>query len=387
MDTILQGMPDSIEFLRTVAVASIAVFVIVGALGGLYLFHYVLSLPMRRAERARFFLDVLETALISGQSVEETLISLSHKHDLSMGVRFHILASWVEEGKSLAEALAKVPGFLPPQIMAMLVTGEKTVGLMKVLPACRQLLKDAISKTHSALNYLVILTLVITPVGVFIYSVLMVFVVPKLNEITLDMVSMRPPGLLFLSNHYSLLLGAQITMLLLLWFGTLIFIGGARMVEWIPFTENLQFAMPWKRKRMERDFSSMLAVLLDSGINESEAVTLASDCTSNRVMRRRAALAVKSLNAGKALPEAIRDMDDAGEFAWRLSNAAHGKGGFARALAGWHESLAARAFQQEQAAAHGITTAMVFWNGLFVGTIVVSVFMTLVSILNAANLW
>lgn len=387
METLLQGMPDAIEFLRFVAVASIAVFVIVGIIGGLYLFHYVLSLPLRRAERARFFLDVVETAVISGQSVEETFISLSRKHDLSMGVRFHILACWIEEGKSLAEALAKVPGFLPPQIMAMLITGQKTVGLVKVLPVCRQLLKDAISKTHSALNYLVILTLVITPVGVSIYSILMAFVVPKLNEITMDIASMRAPGLVFLSNHYSLFMGAQITLLLLLWFGTLIFIGGARIVEWLPFTENLQYWMPWKRKRMERDFSSILAILLDSGINESEAVTLAADCTSNHVMRRRAALAVKSLSTGKTLPEAIRDMDDAGEFAWRLRNAAHGKGGFVRALAGWHESLAAKAFQQEQAAAHGITTAMVFWNGLFVGTIVVSVFMTLVSILNGANLW
>jgi type II secretory pathway component PulF len=387
MDTLLQGMPDSIEFLRVVAMVSIIGFVIVGTISGLYLMHIVLSLPLRRAERARFFLDLVETAVKKGQSIEETIVSLSNNHDLSMGVRFHLLAAWIEQGLSLSEALVKVPGFLPLQIMAMLITGQKTVGLLKVLPACRQMLKDAISKTYSALNYLVILTLVITPAGVFIYNVLAVFVLPKLNEITMDMVASRSPGLVFLSDHYMLLMMAQVTMLLAVWLGALLFIGGPRMAAWFPMSENVEYWVPWKRKRLERDFSTILSILLDSGVNESEALTLAADCTSNRIMRRRAAHAVKGLGLGKTLPEAICEMDDAGEFSWRLSNAAHGHGGFGRALAGWHESLAARAFQQEQAAAHGITTAMVFWNGLFVGTIVVSVFMTLISILNGAILW
>lgn len=387
MDTLLQGMPDSLEVLRVVAVASLF-GILLGAIAGiLYLMHFILSLPLRRAERARFFLDLVETAVKKGQSIEQTMISLANRHDLSMGVRFHLLAAWIEQGLSLADALARVPGFLPPQIVAMLMTGQNSVGLLKVLPACRQMLKDAVSKTHSALNYLVILTLVITPAGVFIYGVLSVFVLPKLNEITLDMMSSRSPGLIFLSNHYALLMAAQVTMLLAVWLATLLFIGGPRMAAWFPMTEDLQYWLPWKRKRMERDFSTLLAVLLDSGVNESVAVTLAADCTCNRIMRRRAAHAVKGLGIGKTLPEAIREMDDAGEFGWRLANAVHGHGGFGRALAGWHESLDAKAFQQEQAAAHGITTAMVLWNGIFVGTIIISVFMTMVSILNGAILW
>ena len=69
MDTLLQGMPDSIEFLRVVAVVSIIGIVIVGTISGLYLMHIVLSLPLRRAERARFFLDLVETAVKKGQSI------------------------------------------------------------------------------------------------------------------------------------------------------------------------------------------------------------------------------------------------------------------------------------------------------------------------------
>ena len=131
----------------------------------------------------------------------------------------------------------------------------------------------------------------------------------------------------------------------------------------------------------------MLAILLDSGVPEPEAVALAADCTANKVFRQRAACAVDDLKRGLKLTQAVQAMDDSGEFGWRLTNAFHGRGGFLQALAGWHESLDAKAFQQEQAAAHGITTALVLWSGVFVGAVVISVFMFLVSLIDAAVLW
>ena len=39
------------------------------------LIHALYSLPMRRRERARFFLDVIETALDRGQSAERAIVS------------------------------------------------------------------------------------------------------------------------------------------------------------------------------------------------------------------------------------------------------------------------------------------------------------------------
>jgi type II secretory pathway component PulF len=138
---------------------------------------------------------------------------------------------------------------------------------------------------------------------------------------------------------------------------------------------------------MQRDFSTMLAILLDSGVSEPEAVTLAGDCVANRVFRHRAARAVEALKQGLKLTQAVQSMDDSGEFGWRLTNAFHGGGGFLPALAGWHESLDAKAFQQEQAAAHGITTALVLWSGVFVGAVVISVFMFLISLIDEGVLW
>jgi len=339
---------------------------------------------MRRAERARLFLDLLETALKNGQPIEETLISVARSRDLSMGVRFHLLAAWLEQNLRLEEALAKVPLFLPPQITAMLRAGQKIGDLGKVIPACRQLLKDAVSQTRSAISYLVILTLVITPLGVMIMWLLEVTVFPRFMEIGSAMGVGNDFHVSYLYEHRQAIICLQSLVLAFLWAAALIYIGGPRAAAWF---QGLHYRLPWRRKRMQRDFSTLLAILLDSGVSEPDALTLAAECTANRIFRRRAARAVQALQQGESLTAAVQRMDDSGEFRWRLANAFHGRGGFLRALAGWHEWLDAKAFQQEQGAAHVFTTALVLWSGLFVGVVVVSVFMFLVSVIDAGVLW
>jgi type II secretory pathway component PulF len=354
--------------------------------GVLFLAHLLLTLPMRRAERARLFLDVIETALKNGQPIEETLISVARSRDLSMGVLFHLLAAWMEQNLRLADALARVPQFLPPQITAMLTAGQKIGDLRKVLPACRQLLKDAVSQTRGAISYLVILTFVITPVGIWIFCIMQIIIVPKFLELSFSMGG-NAAGVAFLHGHQTAVVLLQGFVLLAVWLAAFIYIGGPRDVSWLPVLERLHYRLPWRRKRMQRDFSTMLAILLDSGVSEPEAVTLAAGCVANRAFRRRAARVVDALKQGQKLTNAVETMDDSGEFGWRLANAFHGRAGFLPALAGWHESLDAKAFQQEQAAAHGITTALVLWSGLFVGAVVISVFMFLVSLINEGVLW
>jgi len=376
------------RLLMGVGVAVLAAIALALLWGILRLVHFLLTLPMWRAERARLFLELIESALNHGQPVEQTLISVAESRDLSMGPRFHLVAAWLEQNLRLDEALAKVPGFLPPQVTAMLLAGRKIGDLRKVLPACRQLLQDSVSRTRAAVNYLVIATLVITPIGCWVVYVLKVLVLPKFIELSYG-IGMGALGgdIQYVYRHFGTLVGIQIAMIVLLWAAEFCYIAGPRMVAWFPVLERFQYRVPWRRKRLQRDFSTMLAVLLDSGVSEPEAVTLAADCTANGVLRRHAARAVDDLRKGMKLTDAVRAMDDSGEFGWRLTNAVHGSGGFLRALAGWHESLNAKAFQEEQAAAHGITSALVLWNGLFVGAVVISVFMFLISIINVGVLW
>jgi type II secretory pathway component PulF len=375
------------DILFRMAITALLLVVWIGVVSGiLFLIHFLITLPMRRAERARLFLDLVETALKSGRPVEESLISVSQSRDLSMGVRFHLLAAWMEQNMRIGDALAKVPQFLLPQITAMLTAGQKIGDLRKVLPACRQLLKDAVSQTRGAISYLVILTFVITPAGIWIFCILQTVIIPKFLEIS-ESVGGNPAPVAFLHQHQLAVVLVQGFLLLALWLAATIYVGGPRVVSWFPVLERVHYRLPWRRKRMQRDFSTMLAILLDSGLSEPDAITLAAGCAANGVFRRRAARAVDALKQGMKLTQAVQAMDDSGEFGWRLANALHGRGGFLPALAGWHESLDAKAFQQEQAAAHGITTALVLWSGLFVGAVVVSVFMFLISLINEGVLW
>ena len=76
--------------------------------------------------------------------------------------------------------------------------------------------------------------------------------------------------------------------------------------------------------------------------------------------------------------------DDTGEFHWRLANATHARGGFLNALRGWHESLDAKAFQQEETTAHAVTTGVVILNGVLVALICTAMFGILLAVLNGA---
>ena len=122
-------------------------------------------------------------------------------------------------------------------------------------------------------------------------------------------------------------------------------------------------------------------------LTRSDAVRLAADCAANRAFQHRAETVVTRLREGQRLTEAVQALDDSGEFRWRLTNAVHAKDGFLRALTGWCESLDARAFQQEQAAALTLTSALVLLNGLFVSLIVLTTFGALIAIVETGILW
>jgi general secretion pathway protein F len=379
---------DSFDIILRVLITLLLLCLWAIILGGiLSLFHFLLSLPMRRAERARTILDLIETALQHGEPVEQALISISQSREQSIGVRFHLFVAWLEKGLRFDDALAKVPRLLPPAISAMLQAGQKIGDLRKVLPACRQLLADAVSETRSALNYLVVITFVVSPMTIFVFFMTAVLVFPKFKEIAAGMGFGLPLGMQLLIEYRVPFVWIQVLLQLALWFTAFVYVMGPHIRAWLPGYDQVNWRLSWRRKRMQRDFSVMLATLLDAGMPEPDAVTLAAGCTANSVFQARAAEAVNALKQGRSLTDAMRAMDDSGEFQWRLTNATHSRSGFLAALSGWHDALNAKSFQLEQAAAHVVSTALVLLNGLFVACVVISVFSFLISIVNAGALW
>ena len=367
------------------------VFALPPLAGFAWLLYFLLGLPLRRQERARFFLDLVELNLKEGRSVEQSIVSLSHSREPSVGVKFHLLAAHLENGLPLGTALERTRCFLPPALTAMLKAGAETGDLARVMPACRVLLKDGAAQVFNAQHYLAVMVFW-TPAMFVLLRVLSVSVWPRFREILKDMApgTELNPVLTWLPDNALvtvLLLGVP----LLFYAGALLYIGGPRLAGWLRIglpglSDALFWFLPWHRRRQLRDFSALLAVLLDAGLPEEKAVTLAAECAPNSIFQRRAARVVEALHQGEKLTDAVRHLDDAGEFRWRLANAAHG-GGFLAALRGWHEALDAQAFQLEQTAAQALTTGLVLFNGLIVGVTAVATFDLLITILLAVDPW
>ena len=251
---------------------------------------------------------------------------------------FIMLAAHIENGDRLGEALEKVPSFLPPQVNAMLRAGEKLGDLKKVLPACREVLRIAPDTVRTTMHYMVAILLLFAPIAIF-----MILLITTVRRSEIQRCCRRHGRPAVADNDFCLCRHD----LTLYWFEILLFvalltvaafyIGGPGLVRWfqfrsVPVVDWITWRMPWKQKKLLRAFSAMLAVLLDGGVPEAEAVRLAGESTANEICRRRARRVIAALEKGERLDEAVRAFDDTGEFHWRLTNATHAHGGFLNAL-------------------------------------------------------
>ena len=396
-----------------------------------YLLYRLITIPLRRQERARLFLDIVESCARQGKSIENAIVSLAEmepRPDLIsemfptfgpvvwgfvrglvwfilpgredvFGHRLRRLAGLLTRGLPLADSLQQVPGIVPAHVAEMLRIGGETGNILKVLPACRKSLTTATSKVRGAMNYVVVFS------SGFFFSFIVVIlgivyvIAPRMRDMVQDMAwDNRRTGLpsfalpeWITDPRYTwwLVYAAGILAVVLLLFA-IYYVGGSRLNEYLalgPVADRLVLLLPWRRMELQRDFSAMLAVLLDGGVPEGRAVEMAARATANRVLIRRGAAAVDALRQGRPLTEAIARLDRTGELKWRLANALHRNAGFLDALAGWHESLEAKAFQAEQAAAQVITTLLVLANGAIVGLFAVGLFQLLLVIIKAASVW
>jgi type II secretory pathway component PulF len=378
-------------------VVALVVYIVCGlgpVCGVIYVVYYLLTLPMRRNERSRLFLDLLEMGLKEGRTAEAAIMSAGASRDPALGKGFPLLAANLERGMRLSQAMAQAPRLVAPQIVGMLKSGERIGDLTKVLPACRQFLRDGVSNVRGALNYLLILAFVVTPFAIVMPFVIKMVILPKFKQVFEGMLTGHdmPAFTQFVFSNSGIMVGAQLAVLSVVWLAMLVYVGGPRFQGWVRrllpgVPDWIEYHLAWRRKRLQRDFSAMLAILLDAAMPEAEAVKLAAESTGSASVRRRATRVQGLLNSGVKLPEAINAMDDSAELQWHLSNALQRGSGFLRALAGWHESLDARAFQLEQAAAQIATTALVLFNGVVIASVVIGMFLPLIHLINEAVLW
>jgi type IV pilus assembly protein PilC len=353
---------------------------------------FLIVRPMRRLEAAQMFLDLLEIGVARGRSPENTVVEAASLHEKALGKAFDRLAHRIQNGASLGRALELTPGLLPEPLVAMLQAGDGLGDIRKVLPPCRDALSAAPSRAMGAFNYLPVFSpllplLVIAPF-------LCVVIIPKFQEIFHDLLEGAPlPFSTQIVIGYAKILLALGVLALAL--AILLPLLGQVRRRWPSLYSRTMkilfdlclFRLPWCRKRMQRDFSAMLAILLDAGLPEPEAVTLASRSTGNHVFVTRSQMVIDRLQRGEKLTEAIRAVDDSGELQWRLANAVHGRDGFLRSLQGWHDTLDAKAYQQEQAASQVLSTALIILNGALVSIVALAIFQPIIAVIQREALW
>jgi len=365
--------------------------------GQLWLLYLLVGFPLRRQERARLFLDLLEAGLKEGRSVENTIISLSNSRDRTLRIWFHLLAAYLESGLTFIEGLKKVPRLLPRAVVAMLEAGVQIGDIGKVLPASRKLLTDGNSRVRVTMNHMIVLMISSSALNIWLF--LSGRILWRLRAIVWDVsndfpiVAGFPVLVRVVLDHSSAVTIILWSLTIFLWLSLFLYIGGQHWIPGFlklflkPWSDRIFFRLPWCRKRLQRDFSSILAILLDAEVPEEQAVMLAAHGAGNGVLIRRAGAAVEELRQGMTLTQVMRHFDDTGEFQWRLTNVFHVRTGFLEALSGWHEVLDAQAFQGEQAASQIMTTLLVLLNGIMIGLIVAGVFQLLVFVIQREALW
>src|ERR1019366_10665944 len=231
----LQSSPLQDFALATVGFLAYLLLGLLPLCGIIYVFYFLLTLPLRRNERARMILDLIELGLQEGRTPEATITSVAASRDRSLGVRFYLLAAHIEEGLRLSQALEKVARVLPAQVRAMLIIGERIGDIRKVLPACRLLLRDSVSSVRGALNYLILLAFAVTPAMVVAPILIRVMVLPKFKEVFSGMLEgQQLPAftrLVFAGNGISTAI--QFGIVGIIWLATLAYVGGPRLHSWL----------------------------------------------------------------------------------------------------------------------------------------------------------
>ena len=129
----------------------------------------------------------------------------------------------------------------------------------------------------------------------------------------------------------------------------------------------------------------MLALMLDGGVPEEDAVKLAGEATGNQIFITRSEQVQSKLRGGHNLDEALHLIDGGGELHWRVRNVSQGDLPFWKALQGWREWLDAKAFQQQQTIAQLVTSSFVLVNGVIVGMVAASVFLVFARLVAPAD--
>ncbi len=256
-------------------------------------------------------------------------VTVRQTHHEGLAVALAEVRRSVRGGSSLADALARHPGYFPPLVVAMIQAGEASGSLDAVFEQMADHLEETAalrSQVFSALLYPALMA-VVASIGV---TVLLLFVVPRFSAMLADVGGTLPWTTRLLVTGSGLLAGWW-----WLWLGLAVTVGIAlhralQRPEHRRTWHAARLRLPWvgdlERKYSTARFAGTLGILLQSGVAIVEALTIARGAISNRSIGEGVEEAAAGVAEGSALapmlagtfpPMAIH-MIDVGEESGRL---------------------------------------------------------------------
>lgn len=407
LDSLFQLMIDLVPSL-VILFVMISVVVFMGYVARLMGRNQIRTIRRRRVTSAAL-VGMLEASEREGISLGEMFKRMAWLNETPLKGEMVEIGAAMAQGDTMGRVLERHPDLVEPRVANLIRLGERVENYAGVVPLCRRCLTRASSHHGAVYNSILLVPMVI---AAFVVMFAAIVIAPKFTEIRIailegDAVSGSIEHLRFglwgrhvwqeMTKLPSDTTVALLALCLVVAFFLIMFLfaDGPQMLarrsgwgRWMRRAWDLvAMCLPWHRKRVARDFTEVLVLLLDAGVTEAEAVALAAQSTGSVLIEERAQRAVHDLQSGRTLAAALARFDRKGDLCWRFENAARSTAGLTVSLRAWLEVMEAEAWKSESRASQIVTTLAVLLTGAVVMVVCVRLFFPIVEMVEAGALW
>ena len=385
---------------------NISVFFIVAVF---YQIYYIINSPLRRKESTMLFLNFISTSLDNGNNPEIDLQEIALQNKNFFGYKLNGFLTSLNKNKHLGNTLEMHHHFLHPKIAQILVIGLKTDTFKQCVQACTSILDDQCFKLRAKMHYLIIIFLGFPLILYSILQSILIFVYPSFMKM-IDEFGFEHTFIIEAFDHNFNNIAFYIFMAITLYtlyhtLGTTILLifsstgflpyfiikgreSSKSIFSFLKTPDSLfYYFTPWLRNRLVRDYTTLLAIFLDSGFSEKKSIQHTSLCINNYIFTKRSNKMITMLSEGYRLDESIKILDHKNFYRLNLAFSKPSKINFSQSINSWTQFLNIKANFQENIFAQSFATFAILINGLFVALVAYDIFNILIMITNHTILW
>lgn len=333
------------------------------------------------------FIRQISIMVSAGISIEDAVKICNQQ--MKTGPLKNILVTIEEElykGSLFSDALAKFPKVFPNYFRNMIYIGEISGQLATVLKKAADFYEKDEKMKRKASTAMVYPTFLFFAI-ILVFIFLVTFIVPRF-ETTLSSLGVDLPPLTksvialsdFISDYYLFLLVGAVLIggVLLLWFRTK---SGKR------FKDLMKLKLPILRKinyfLITTRFSKGLSVLVASGMNVMDAIEVIGRLMDNKIFEEKFQFVVDEIKRGKRIHQSIEYISFFPKMLVEMINVGESTGNLDEVLALTSTYYDDQLAQSIQKGTQMLEPIMIIFAGLLVGVVVLSIFLPMVSIMNA----